>query len=153
MVGLALVRRPADDLAPGRLSFDVRVLENGTSQDVRVAVEEFFLDRSPEDLLLLHFSCHGVKNADGELFLALRDTRPKLLAATGLGADFVNRQMAASRAQRIALFLDCCYGGAFPRGMVVRASAEARVKLRWRDAASKARSPFREGRVSAMRTG
>ena len=113
---------------PGIGSFDVRVEHNRAAQDIRVAVEEFFADRSPDDLLLLHFSCHGVKNADGELFLALRDTRPKVLAATGLAADFVNRQMAASRAQRIALFLDCCYGGAFPRGMLVRASSAAQVK-------------------------
>ena len=120
---------------PGVGSFDVQVRHNETAQAIRVAVEEFFADRSPEDLLLLHFSCHGVKNADGELFLALRDTRPKVLASTGLAADFVNRQMAASRAQRIALFLDCCYGGAFPRGMLVRASAEAQVKDAFTDQA------------------
>jgi hypothetical protein len=35
--------------------------------------------------------------------------------------------MADSRAQRIALFLDCCYGGAFPRGMVVRAAGDVAV--------------------------
>jgi uncharacterized caspase-like protein len=76
----------------------------------------------------VHFSCHGVKNAAGELFLAAADTRPTRLASTAVAADFVNRQMADSRAQRIALFLDCCYGGAFPRGMVVRAAPTAQVR-------------------------
>ncbi len=108
--------------------FDVRVLHNESAQGVRFAVEDFFADRAPEDLLLLHFSCHGLKNAAGELFLAVADTRPTRLASTAVAADFVNRQMADSRAQRIALFLDCCYGGAFPRGMVVRASGEAQVR-------------------------
>jgi len=102
--------------------FAVRVLRNETAQGIRVAVEDFFADRRPDDLLVLHFSCHGLKNAAGELFLAAPDSRPTRLASTAVAADFVNQQMADSRAQRIALFLDCCYGGAFPRGMVVRAS-------------------------------
>jgi Caspase domain len=107
--------------------FTVRVLRNETAQGIRVAVEDFFADRRPDDLLLLHFSCHGLKNAAGELFLAACDSRPARLASTAVAADFVNQQMADSRAQRIALFLDCCYGGAFPRGMVVRASGVVEV--------------------------
>jgi Septum formation/Caspase domain len=107
--------------------FDVRVVRNKSAQSIRLAVEDFFADRAPQDLLLLHFSGHGLKNAAGELFLAVEDTRPTRLASTAVAADFVNRQMADSRAQRIALFLDCCYGGAFPRGMVVRAAGEAKV--------------------------
>jgi hypothetical protein len=134
--GLRRLVAPAQDAAalaevlgdPAIGGFDVRVLQNESAQDIRLAVEDFFADRSPEDLLLLHFSCHGLKNAAGELFLAVADTKPTRLASTAVAADFVNRQMADSRAQRIALFLDCCYGGAFPRGMVVRAAGEAQVR-------------------------
>ncbi len=134
--GLRQLNAPAHDAAalaeilgdPGVGSFDVNVLHNKSTQEIRSAVEDFFMDKKSDDLLLLHFSCHGVKNADGELFLALRDTRPDRLASTGLPADFVNRMMAGSRAQRIALFLDCCYGGAFPRGMLVRAAGGAHVQ-------------------------
>jgi uncharacterized caspase-like protein len=133
--GLRRLVAPAQDAAalaealgdPTIGGFDVQVLRNETAQGMRLAVEDFFADRAAEDLLLLHFSCHGVKNAAGELFLAAADTRPTRLASTAMAADFVNRQMADSRAQRIALFLDCCYGGAFPRGMVVRATGEAQV--------------------------
>jgi uncharacterized caspase-like protein len=110
--------------------FAVQVLRNESAHQIRVAIEDFFADRSPSDLLLVHFSCHGVKNAAGELFLAAADTRPTRLASTAIAADFVNRQMADSRAQRIALFLDCCYGGAFPRGMVVRAAQRLRCATR-----------------------
>jgi uncharacterized caspase-like protein len=134
--GLRKLKAPAHDAAalaeilrdPGVGSFDVSVLHNRSTQEIRGAVEDFFIDTKSDDLLLLHFSCHGMKNADGELYLALRDTRPDRLASTGLPADFVNRMMASSRAQRIALFLDCCYGGAFPRGMLVRAAGEAHVQ-------------------------
>jgi Caspase domain len=130
---LAAPGRDADALAEilGERSvggFDVQVLRNESAQQIRFAIEDFFADRSPTDLLLVHFSCHGVKNASGELFLAAADTRPTRLASTAVAADFVNRQMADSRAQRIALFLDCCYGGAFPRGMVVRAAPAAQVR-------------------------
>ncbi|HSV37602.1 MAG TPA: caspase family protein, partial [Nocardioidaceae bacterium] len=134
--GLRRLEAPEHDAAaladvlrdPGVGAFDVQVLHNKTAQEIRTAIEDFFVDRKRDDLLLLHFSCHGVKNADGELFLALKDTRPNRLASTGLPADFVNRLMANSRSQRIALFLDCCYGGAFPRGMLVRAAGEAQIK-------------------------
>lgn len=134
--GLRQLVAPAHDAAaladvladPAVGGFEVQVLRNASAQEIRFAVEDFFADRKPEDLLLLHFSCHGLKNAAGELFLAVADTRPTRLASTAVAADFVNRQMADSRAQRIALFLDCCYGGAFPRGMVVRAAGEAQVR-------------------------
>ena len=133
--GLGRLRAPADDaealgavLGDPRIGdFAVRVLRNESAQTIRVAVEDFFADRKPDDLLLLHFSCHGLKNAAGELYLAASDSRPDRLASTAVPADFVNRQMADSRAQRIALFLDCCYGGAFPRGMVVRAAGDVAV--------------------------
>ncbi|WP_112236939.1 caspase, EACC1-associated type [Kribbella monticola] len=134
--GLRRLVAPAQDAAaladalgdPSVGGFEVTVLQNQSAQAIRLAVEDFFADRAPEDLLLLHFSCHGLKNAAGELFLAVADTKPTRLASTAVAADFVNRQMADSRAQRIALFLDCCYGGAFPRGMVVRAAGEAQVR-------------------------
>jgi len=134
--GLRRLVAPAQDAAaladvladPSVGGFEVRVLHNAAAQEIRFAVEDFFADRAPEDLLMLHFSGHGLKNAAGELFLAVADTKPTRLASTAVAADFVNRQMADSRAQRIALFLDCCYGGAFPRGMVVRAAGEAQVR-------------------------
>ena len=34
----------------------------------------------------------------------------------------MNRRMNQSRSQRIVLFLDCCYAGAFDRGMRARAT-------------------------------
>ncbi|MEZ0449528.1 caspase family protein [Cellulomonas sp. ICMP 17802] len=134
--GLSRLAAPAQDAtaladalgAPGIGDFGVTVLRNGTAQEVRVAVEDFFADSLPDDVLVLHFSCHGLKSAAGELFLAASDSRPDRLASTAVAADFVNRQMADSRAQRIALFLDCCYGGAFPRGMTVRGAQDVPVR-------------------------
>ncbi|TCO33100.1 caspase domain-containing protein [Kribbella steppae] len=128
--GLSELRAPAADadaLAavlsdPEIGGFDVRTLLNEPAHVVNEAVEEFLTDRSPDDLLLLHFSCHGIKDQDGELYFAMTNTRLRLLGATAVAADFVNRRMTHSRSHRIVLFLDCCYAGAFDRGMRARAT-------------------------------
>src|SRR6266508_823931 len=129
-VGLSELRAPAADadaLAavlsdPEIGGFEVRTLLNEPAHVVNEAVEEFLTDRSPDDLLLLHFSCHGIKDQGGELYFAMANTRLRVLGATAVAADFVNRRMTQSRSRRIVLFLDCCYAGAFDRGMRARAT-------------------------------
>jgi hypothetical protein len=108
---------------PEIADFEVTTLLNEPAHVVNAAVEEFLTSRSPEDLLLLHFSCHGIKDQQGELYFAMPNTKLRLLGATGVAANFVNGRMSQSRSRRIVLFLDCCYAGAFERGMRPRASA------------------------------
>jgi uncharacterized RDD family membrane protein YckC len=127
--GLRRLRAPASDAQalagvlrdPGIGSFEVRTLLNEPAHEVNLAVEEFFDDRRPDDLLLLHFSCHGVKDEGGELYFAAANTRLRRLGATAVAAEFVNRRMSRSRSRRVVLLLDCCYAGAFERGMTARA--------------------------------
>lgn len=127
--GLSALRAPAHDaarlgevLADPRIGgFDVRTLINTSAPEVNEAVEDFFADREPDDLLVLHFSGHGVKDEAGELHFATSGTRLNRLAGTAVSADFVARRMNRSRSRRIVLLLDCCYSGAFGRGMVARA--------------------------------
>jgi len=129
--GLQRLRAPASDAQalagvlrdPDIGGFQVRTLLNEPAHEVTLAVEEFFADRRPDDLLLLHFSCHGVKDEGGELYFAAANTRMRRLAATAVPAEFVNRRMGRSRSRRIVLLLDCCYAGAFERGMTARAGA------------------------------
>ena len=128
--GLNELRAPTADAAalaavlgdPGIGGFEVRTLLNEPAHVVNEAVEDFLTDRSPDDLLLLHFSCHGIKDQGGDLYFAMTNTKLRLLGATAVAADFVNRRMTQSRSQRIVLFLDCCYAGAFDRGMRARAT-------------------------------
>lgn len=101
--------------------FDVRTMINASAAEVNEAVEDFFADREPDDLLVLHFSGHGVKDEAGELHFATTGTKLSRLAGTAVSADFVARRMNRSRSRRIVLLLDCCYSGAFGRGMVARA--------------------------------
>ena len=71
-------------------------------------MEEFFADRRPDDLLLVHFSCHGVKDEGGELYFAAANTRLRRLGATAVAAEFVNRRMNRSRSRRWC----CCWTAA-----------------------------------------
>jgi hypothetical protein len=128
--GLAHLRSPAHDaqalaevLQDAEIgNFTVSLLLDQPEPIVRRQVAAFFADRSPPDTLLAHFSCHGVKDETGQLYFAASDTELTALDATALPAEFVNRQMNKSRSRRIVLLLDCCYSGAFARGMQHRAS-------------------------------
>ncbi|GAA0454611.1 hypothetical protein Ade02nite_03100 [Paractinoplanes deccanensis] len=107
--------------------FDVRVVSNEPAYVIQEQIEDLFADSRPDDVLLLHFSCHGLKGESGELFFATRNTRPNRLGSTAVSADFVQRCMRASRSRGIVLLLDCCYGGAFSRGVRVRAAGDVDV--------------------------
>ena len=113
---------------PGIGDFEVRTVLNEPAHVVNLAVEEFFADRRPSDLLLVHFSGHGIKGEDGELYLAASNTRLGRLGATAVAAEFLSRRMTRSRSRRVVLLLDCCYAGAFERGLVARAGAEIGIE-------------------------
>jgi hypothetical protein len=108
--------------------FQVKVSLNEPDHVVRRKLSEFFRDRSRDDLLLLHVSCHGLKDEDGTLYFASSNTAVEHLEATAIPSEFVNRQMTRSRSRRIVLLLDCCFGGAFARGMVHRAGESVALK-------------------------
>ena len=104
--------------------FEVKTLMNARSASIRETLEAFFSDRARDDLLLVSVSCHGLKDDDGQLFLAASDTKLDRLMSTGIDAGWVNRLMDRCRSDRIALFLDCCFAGAFSSGMTRRAAGE-----------------------------
>ena len=108
-------------------SFEVDILSNATSSAVAEHVERLLVERRPSDLVLLHFSCHGLKDDSGELYLAATNTKPQYLASTAVDAALVNRLIRRTRAQRVVLLLDCCYGGAFERGVVARAGDDMNI--------------------------
>jgi uncharacterized protein (DUF2252 family) len=108
-------------------NFAVQVVRNEPSYVVQAQIDELFTESRSEDVLLLHFSCHGLKSESGELFFAAVNTRPDRLGSTAIPADFVQRCMQLSRSRSIVLLLDCCYGGAFAKGVTVRASGDVNV--------------------------
>lgn len=95
---------------------DVKVILNHPESYVRERIDEFFDSKKTDDLLLLYFSGHGVRDEMGSLYLALRNTSRARLRATALRSDFIREAMDQSRSKRIVLILDCCNSGAFAHG-------------------------------------
>jgi hypothetical protein len=117
---------------PNICGFEVTTLLNRPSREACEQIERFFLDRKRDDLLLLYFSCHGIKDDDGLLYFAAPDTRliehSRPLRSTALSADFVRSVMRASNSRRQVLMLDCCYSGAFAGAMLSKGDKSAGVR-------------------------
>jgi hypothetical protein len=96
--------------------FDVQVLINAASGEVQEGIEDFCTDRHPDDQLLIYLSCHGVLDSYGRLYYAAANTRRQRLAATAVGAAWLNERLEDCRARRQILVLDCCHSGAFAKG-------------------------------------
>jgi Caspase domain len=109
-------------------AFEVTTLMNEPEYIVRRKVASFLAEGKREGLLLLHFSCHGVKDEDGHLYYATADTEMTNLDATAVSSEWLNRQMEKSRSRRIVLILDCCHSGAFSRGSRARAGEGVDLK-------------------------
>src|SRR6476661_6169574 len=136
---LSQLRAPAADARelagvlgdPDIGGFDVDLSINEPEHVVRRRLSTFFDNRGVDDFLLLHLSCHGVKDEDGRLYFATPDTEMDHLEATSIPAEFVNRLMTRSRSRRVVLLLDCCYSGAFARGWMSRAGDRVDLQERF----------------------
>ncbi len=94
----------------------VITLIDQTDAVIRLGIEDFFAEKKPDDLLVLYFSGHGVRDEQGRLYLAAPNTRANRLRATAIAADFITIEMDRSRSKRQVLILDCCHSGAFAQG-------------------------------------
>ncbi|WP_157620510.1 caspase family protein [Saccharothrix sp. NRRL B-16348] len=107
--------------------FTTEVLVNEPVQHLRERIETVLGEAGHDDLVLLYLSGHGVKARLGDLHFVTTDTRHTVLATTSLDAAFVRRQIDDSLAGQVVVWLDCCYGGAFPSGMLPRATEDVDV--------------------------
>ncbi|MFI6486843.1 PQQ-binding-like beta-propeller repeat protein [Streptomyces sp. NPDC050564] len=99
---------------PDIAGFDVDILINEPHHRVGEALGEHFHNRRHDDLTLLYFTGHGLKDDEGRLHLAMANTRRDNLMFTSLPAEQIDRAMAGCMSRRQVLILDCCYSGAFP---------------------------------------
>jgi hypothetical protein len=105
--------------------FEVTVVRDVGALAFRRSIESFFQQAGREDLLWLHLSCHGMKNRDNRLFLAAADTERDYLASTGIDSTFISDQVESSRSRQVVVFLDCCYSGAYSRGLRTRSADDS----------------------------
>ena len=98
-------------------AFDsVRILLNQMSSTVNESIDEFFDQKKPDDLLVLYFSGHGVRDELGSLYLAVKNTIRSRLRSTAIKSDYIREVMDQSRSRRQVLILDCCNSGAVALG-------------------------------------
>lgn len=119
---LAAPGRDAEDFArvlndQDICAFDqVNILLNQLSSTVIEAIDEFFDEKKPDDLLVLYFSGHGVRDELGSLYLAFKNTIRSRLRSTAVKSEYIRDAMDQSRSKRQVVILDCCNSGAFPQG-------------------------------------
>ncbi|MBW4626716.1 MAG: GUN4 domain-containing protein [Brasilonema octagenarum HA4186-MV1] len=102
---------------------DITLLLNPTKDTMADAIDNLFANRSSEDLVLFYFSGHGVKDEKGNLYIATPTTRTdqnkRVRPFTAIPASFVKDQMTDSSSRRQIVILDCCFSGAFARGLTL----------------------------------
>jgi hypothetical protein len=100
---------------------NVALLKNPDRQVVEEAIYTLFAGRQRDDLVLLFFSGHGIKDDSGTLYLATRCTRKssqgELVSPTAVSANFIHTCMSRSRSKRQVVILDSCFSGAFAEGL------------------------------------
>ncbi|WP_243458416.1 caspase family protein [Nostoc sp. UIC 10630] len=111
---------------------DIMVLKNPQRQDMEEAIENLFAHRQKDDLLVLFFSGHGIKDDTGRLFLATRTTRktPRgdLIRSSAVAASVVHESMSRSRSKRQVVILDSCFSGAFAEGLSAKDDGNVNIR-------------------------
>lgn len=116
---------------PAIAGFEVTTLVDQPHHVVGEAIGEFYRGRRRDELTLLYFTGHGVKDDDGSLYLAMANTRRDSLMFTALAAEQVDRALAGCASRQKVLVLDCCYSGAFPAGKLAKAGTDVHTLERF----------------------
>ncbi len=119
---------------PDMGAFDqVTVLPNPDKGSMEKAVEDLFANRQRDDLVLLYFSGHGLKDQKARFFLSTRDTgrdqKGNFSLATALAATKLQEYITDSHSQRQIIILDCCFSGALVQGMPIKGEFNIQEEL------------------------
>jgi YVTN family beta-propeller protein len=137
--GLRRLTSPAHDAEalaavlqdPDIAGFEVTTLINEPHHRVGAAIGDFYRHRRRDDLTLLYFTGHGLKDDGGRLYLAMANTRRDSLLFTALSAEQIDQAMTDCASRQKVLVLDCCYSGAFPAGRNAKADPEVHALERF----------------------
>jgi Caspase domain len=110
---------------------EAKILNNPGLQEMMQAVETLFTGRNKDDLVLLFFSGHGIKDSSNKLYLATgatcKNSQGELVKSTAVPASFIHEIMDLSPSKQQVLILDCCFSGAFADGLLVKDDGSVNV--------------------------
>ncbi len=111
---------------------NIKLLKNPQIPNMGMEIEKIFSNCQKHDLVLLYFSGHGIKDDNGNLYLASSQTckhpNGQLITASTVAANFIHNIMDKSPSERQVIILDCCFSGAFARGMTVKNDGDVDIK-------------------------
>jgi hypothetical protein len=108
--------------------YNVQLIINEPHYKVLGKIEATLKQCGRNDLVVLYFSGHGIKDDRGQLFFATTNTNTELLTATAISATIINELIARCRSRRKVLLLDTCYSGAFAKGTTHKAGEHVDVR-------------------------
>jgi len=111
---------------------NIVLLKNPERQTMEETIEELFIDRQINDLVLLFFSGHGIKDENGKLYLAGKNTRKtkqgELVRSSAIAARFIHESMNRSSSMRQVVILDSCFSGAFAENLLAKDDGTIDIK-------------------------
>ncbi|OCQ97670.1 hypothetical protein BCD64_06110 [Nostoc sp. MBR 210] len=114
-----LVNPEMGDFAPE----NVTVLKNPQRQEMEDAIYNLYAHRYKDDLLLFYFSGHGVTVESSDFYFSTSITRKnqnQLVPTTAVAGTSVHSWMNQSKSKRQVVILDCCFSGAFAKGLTAK---------------------------------
>ncbi|BAT51901.1 hypothetical protein NOS3756_08320 [Nostoc sp. NIES-3756] len=102
---------------------DVTVLKNPQRQQMEDAIYKLYANCQKDDVVLFYFSGHGVTVENGDFYFSTSLTQKdknKLILPTAVAAKNVHDWMNQSKSKRQVIILDCCFSGAFAKGLTAK---------------------------------
>ncbi len=111
---------------------EVKTLTNPNSLLIQETLEVLLASLTENDLILLFFSGHSVKDDTGTLHFATRDTGKtstgELVKSSAVSASFIHDLMSNSSCKHQVIILDCCFSSAFAPGLTAKADTRVDIK-------------------------
>jgi hypothetical protein len=90
----------------------VVVSKDATYPEAQRIFASFLTKVAREDVVIIHFSGHGVRDEEGDLYLCFRDAEEDGLHFTALNVRTFREWLEKQKLRRMLITLDCCHSGA-----------------------------------------
>ena len=102
--------------------FEVVPLINPDVGEMRACISDTFEPLRKDDLALLYFTGHGIKDLTDNFYLTTAQSKlfenGRLSTGTAVEAEFIKQVLRFCGAERKVVVLDCCFGAAFADGFL-----------------------------------